>query len=221
MKQYRKKRRLELPEGLLPHRLALIFENCERGIDLRGGDIIVDSLGDSRSLRRGITRGRINMKTDQRGFSLIELLIVVAIILIIAAIAIPDLIKSKMAANQASAVGSLRAINTAEITYNSNFGKGYSSALADLKNPTTGSVPSVTAAGLLDDILAAGIKSGYTFTYTPNAPDTQGYFQGYMINGNPTSPGTTGQVYYFTDQSYVIRSNSTQPATSSDPALGG
>ena len=160
------------------------------------------------------------MKADPKGFSLIELLIVVAIILIIAAIAIPDMMKSKMAASQASAVGSMRTINTAEITYNSTFQKGYSSTLAHLKAPPSGTVASTTAAGLLDDILAGGMKSGYTFTYAPNAPDSLGYYQGYTLNGNPVVPGSTGQVYYFTDQSYVIRTNNYHAATSTDTPMG-
>jgi prepilin-type N-terminal cleavage/methylation domain-containing protein len=68
----------------------------------------------------------------QKGFSLIELLIVVAIILIIAAIAIPNLLRSKIAANEASAVGSIRTINTAEVTYQSSWGSGFSVGLTQL-----------------------------------------------------------------------------------------
>src|SRR5690348_4455472 len=75
---------------------------------------------------------RERMKKKDKGFSLIELLIVVAIILIIAAIAIPNLLRSKMAANQASAVGSVRTINTAAITYNSTYGNGYPATLVDV-----------------------------------------------------------------------------------------
>jgi type IV pilus assembly protein PilA len=159
------------------------------------------------------------MRDREHGFSLIELLIVVAIIMIIAAIALPDFLKSKMAANQASAVGSLRVINSSEVMYNSNYGKGYSPTLKSLGPPAGSAIPSTSAAALVDSVLAAGMKSGYTFIYSANSPDTQGDFQGYTVNGNPVAPGSSGEVYYFTDQSYVIRLNNIRPATSTDAAL--
>ena len=81
----------------------------------------------------------------QKGFSLIELLIVVAIILIIAAIAIPNLLRSRMAANEASAVGSLRTINTAQVTFNSTYGIGYG-ALTALSTPVAGCAGATSAA---------------------------------------------------------------------------
>src|SRR5450755_2342891 len=109
-----------------------------------------------------ITEKRDNEMRKQKGFSLIELLIVVAIILIIAAIAIPNLLRSRMAANEASAVGSVRTLNTAQVTYATTYGTGFTT-LAQLG----GAGPCVAAAGtacLIDPVLTAGTKSGYTIT---------------------------------------------------------
>ncbi len=160
------------------------------------------------------------MKKDSRGFSLIELLIVVAIILIIAAIAIPNLLRSRIAANQASAVGSLRTLNTCEITYASTYNTGYSSTLVALGPPASGN-PTPTAAGLIDSVLAAGTKSGYSFTYTPGTADSSGRINSYGLTANPITVGTTGQNFYFTDHSAVIRQNTSATASSSDSPIGG
>jgi prepilin-type N-terminal cleavage/methylation domain-containing protein len=160
------------------------------------------------------------MRKNSRGFSLIELLIVVAIILIIAAIAIPNLLRSRIAANQASAVGSIRTLNTAQITYASTYNSGYSTSLADLAPPAVGASPTSTAAGLIDSVLAGGAKSGYSFTYTPGAA-VGGRIETYTINANPTTVGTTGTNYYFTNESGVIRQNSTAVASASDSPLAG
>jgi type IV pilus assembly protein PilA len=138
------------------------------------------------------------MRNRQKGFSLIELLLVVAIILIIAGIAIPSLLRSKMAGNEASAAGSLRTLNTVSIWYFSTYGQ-FPNALSDL-GPISGGTASSTEADLIDSVLAAGTKSGYVFSYAPGAGN-----QSYTINADPVSRGTTGQRSFFTDSSGIIR----------------
>jgi len=160
------------------------------------------------------------MKKSSQGFSLIELLIVVAIILIIAAIAIPNLLRSRIAANQASAVGSLRTLNTAEITYSSTYNVGFTQTLTYLAPPATASNPTSTAAGLIDSVLAAGAKSGYSFTFSPGASDSTGRINTYSFIAVPIT-SSTGTNYYFTDQSGVIRQNSTSTAASTDSPIAG
>src|SRR3954468_1722304 len=149
----------------------------------------------------------------QKGFSLIELLIVVAIILIIAAIAIPNLLRSRMAANEASAVGSIRTINTAEVTYFSTYGAGYAPALTNLGPAAT---CDATNACLLDGVLSAGQKSGYNFT-APNANAAQTY----TATGIPITVGQTGQRAFCAIQDGVIHFNTAGAAcaVATDPAL--
>jgi type IV pilus assembly protein PilA len=162
-----------------------------------------------------------------KGFSLIELLIVVAIILIIAAIAIPNLLRARMAANEASAVGSIRTINTSAVIYTSSWGVGFPGSLAAMGGTPGGAA--VCGASLLIDPLLAGAtgmataKSGYYFTYvggtaTPAVGGCTG-FQTYTIVGQPAVVGQSGQRGFFSDQGGVIR-NSTDgsaPTVASPP----
>jgi type IV pilus assembly protein PilA len=160
----------------------------------------------------------------QNGFSLIELLIVVAIILIIAAIAIPNLLRSRMAANEASATESIRMINTAEAAYYTAYpSQGYSNLLTDLGGAGPCLAATITAACVLDNAVAnatgAGSgKSGYFFTYTPVAGGG-GPVSQYTILGTPVSVGNTGLRQFFTDESYVIRFSTTGPANVNSPGL--
>jgi type IV pilus assembly protein PilA len=150
----------------------------------------------------------------QKGFSLIELLIVVAIILIIAAIAIPNLLRSKMAANESSAVGSMRTINTAEVSYVTAYpNQGFSADMPSLGGVAPCAVATTAAACLIDNTLAlataaATAKSGYYFTYAAlGAPPNT-----YTISGLPSLAGSTGQRGFFTDQTGVIRYAISGPA---------
>jgi type IV pilus assembly protein PilA len=143
-----------------------------------------------------------NQKSKQHGFSLIELLIVVAIILIIAAIAIPNFIKARETANEASAVGSIRALNTASVQYSSTYPNlGFPASINALggANPCTASSAS---ACLIDTVLASGTKSGYTFVWTS---DGQTPSVGYTIAATPITVGSTGQRMFCSDGSGVIR----------------
>ena len=157
------------------------------------------------------------MRTRQKGFSLIELLIVVAIILIIAAIAIPNLLRSRMAANEASAVGSIRTLNTSAVTYSSTYpGAGYPATLVTLGGASPCTATSTNAC-LIDAVLGADTKSGYTFKWTGDGATPS---VGYSITAIPVSVGTSGQRAFFSDQSGVIRYNAAGAGASvADPPL--
>ena len=159
-----------------------------------------------------------------KGFSIIELLIVVAIILTIAAIAIPNLLRARIAANEASATSTMRTLNTSELTYASVYNSGFTSDFHQLGAPASGSQPSSSLADLVDPILAGNgpggsvtsfTKDGFSFTYSHTG---QSYPQiaAYAVNGDPMLRGASGQRSFYTDQSGAVRSNAAAPASRSD-----
>jgi len=153
------------------------------------------------------------------GFSLIELMIVVAVILIIAALAVPQLLRARMAANESAAVSALRTLATQEANYDSAWGSGYSPTLAAMGPPAPGSPASATSADLIDQVFASGLRGGYQFLYTPLVPNGSASPTGFTVNANPISPGITGEWFFYLDQSNVIRQSDGSPASIASPPL--
>jgi type IV pilus assembly protein PilA len=154
---------------------------------------------------------QLSRALGRRGFSLIELLIVVAIILILAAIAAPKLNQNRMHAQETAAISEMKTIHTAQTQYYSQFGR-YATSLVEL-GPPAGGQEGPSAANLIPGELAKGTKSGYKFTMVggPN---------GYTISAVPEVFGNTGRRTFFSDQSLVIHQNWTaEPANASSPEL--
>ena len=152
-----------------------------------------------------------NRQRRRRGFSLIELLIVIAIILIIITIALPKFNSAQRYAKETAALGAIRTIHTMQVQYFSQYGK-YATSLTEMGPPTSGA-PSPSSADLIDSTLAAGEKGGYKFTLGANSG-------GYIINAAPTAFGVTGSRTFYSDQSMTVRQNFGQePATANSPEI--
>ncbi len=164
------------------------------------------------SNRFGHQSNRKQRRVSRAGFSIIELLVVVAVIMIIAAIAIGSFTRAKMAANESAAVAALRAVATEEVNYDTSYSLGYSQTLAALGPPPPSTDPSPAAAGLIDPLLSSGTRSGYTFVYVPVDPGNTGSPSGYQVTASPIRPGITGQWYFYLDQTNIIRENESSPA---------
>jgi type IV pilus assembly protein PilA len=181
-------------------------------------------------MRARISEMRVQRQSAQAeasaGFSLIELLIVVAIILIIAAIAIPSILRAREAANEAASAQNVRTITTASMSYYSTYGNGYPPTLATL-GPSAAATVTCDQADLIDSViaLAPSTKSGYLYTYTgdigpvtaPAGCSAPG-FQGYLVTATPTNIGITGQRSFCSDEPAVIHFDPTGNAIASSAA---
>jgi type IV pilus assembly protein PilA len=153
-----------------------------------------------------------NRRQRRRGFSLIELLIVIAIILIIITIAVPKYNRTQMYMRETAAVKAIQTIHQMEVQYQSQFGR-YAASLAELGPPQSGQ-PGPASADLIGRDLSEGEKQGYKFTLTA----TNG---GYVINANPVTYGTSGSKTFYSDQTMVIRENfGPEPATANSKEMG-
>jgi type IV pilus assembly protein PilA len=152
-------------------------------------------------------------RSSQHGFSLIELLIVIAIILIILSIALPQMSKSRMQAQEMAAVAQIGTIQKAQVQYYSQFGQ-YATALTQLGPPTSsGAAEGPQAAGLIPASLANGSGSGYNFTITQTPT-------GYAVTAVPKAFNSTGRRTFYSDQTGIIRENWGQdPATAQSPEI--
>jgi len=216
-----------LPVGRL---LALVFRTCSATLSLGvyyfdfAAALLAIILGHQAkdSIRR--SGGRLEGKGMAIGGLVSGYLWLAGSMIVIAISAF--VANSRIAANQASSLGSLRTINTAAISYAQTYHRGFPPSLAALGSPKAESPnasvrPSEKGADLIDEYLAAGRKSNYRFTYLAGPADSTGKIQTYTVHADPIEPGKTGKWYYFTDQTNVIRSERGKEASESSTSIAG
>jgi type IV pilus assembly protein PilA len=201
---------------------------CAGGEDQESSPLVPKEILETKVMRAPIRDQNRARRKAQNGFSLIELLIVVAIILIIAAIAIPNLLRSRQSANQASAVANLRTISTASVSYWVTYSNGYPPSLASLGGPV-GAPATCNQAILVDEVLTTAPyrKSGYQYNFVgqqgnvalPPAGCTPG-FVGYLTTATPITMGVTGNISYCSYEPGIIHYD-TSGATAPDEATCG
>ena len=165
------------------------------------------------------------VKQDKSNKTVIILVVVAAIlvlavpmILIVAAIAIPNLIRARISANESSAAASVRTIVTAAIQYQAAYGH-YPQTLEQLSQPAGNSAPDENHAGLIDATLASRAKSGYVFSYQASDSHHDGKFDAFTINADPIQPGRTGMKYFFSSEDGVVRWETSRQASAESPPL--
>jgi len=142
-----------------------------------------------------------------RGFTLIEIMVVVAIVMTLATLAISSVLRARHNANEMSAVASCRTIITAAQNYYANsYPHTYPSSLSDL-------IPPISNPPYIDTVLATGTKQGYRFTYTYIGPES------FTLNADPVSSRRTGTRHFYSDETGIIRANSTTQASADDPVV--
>ncbi len=155
------------------------------------------------------TNAKCGQSADEAGFTLVELLIVMSVILIIITLAIPSYEHVHIRANETSAIASVRMLNSMETEYNSSFpSHGFACSLANLSGKTGSGTPTPEAAQLIPDDLASGSKAGYNFTVSNCAKNTVNnvdQYNSYQITATPINVGRSGNRTFCSDESGQIR----------------
>jgi type II secretory pathway pseudopilin PulG len=146
------------------------------------------------------------------------LVLSIPVVLIVAAIAIPNLLRAKIAANEASAAAGVRTITTASIQYQSSYGH-YPQTLEQLSQPPGNATPDENHAGLIDPTLASRIKSGYVFTYQGIDSHHDGKTDAFTINADPAEAERSGFKHFFCSEDGVVRVERDRPASAESPPI--